>query len=178
MIGKQVDHAVGCDLMPYKRGVSLREIVKGTVARFLPGSLITVFGAVSFLGVSISGDVLAVVGGLLGLAGALTVGFGLGLLGLRHWLYPDAKLDGPRSFIAGLMSPLALFIAVTMSQGWGTAQLAFGLVLVGIVMAVGMFFAWLTPTPEAMRGDGFEPDSLDPLPELAERALLETDRSG
>ena len=39
------------------------------------------------------------------------------------------------------------------------------------LMAVGMFFAWLTPTPEEMRGDGFEPDSLDSLPKLGGRAI-------
>ena len=108
MTGEQLEHTVDSDLAPYRRGVSLREIATGTVARFLPGSLITMVGAVSFLGVRISGDLLAAAGGLLGFAGALTVGFGLGLFGLRRWLYPDAKLDGARSFIAGLTSPLAV----------------------------------------------------------------------
>ena len=142
----------------------------GAVARFLPGSLITILGGVSFLGVSISGDLLATAGGLLGLAGALTLGFGLGLLGLRRWLYPDAKLDGPRSFIAGLVAPLALFIAGSMGGGWTATQLPFLLGLVGVVIAVAMFFAWLTPTPEDMRGEGFEPDPVGQLEGLGGRA--------
>ena len=108
MIGEQLEQAVDSDLVPYRRGVSLHEIAKGALARFLPGSLITMLGGVPFLGVSISGDPLAAAGWILGFVGALTVGFGLGLFGLRRWLYPDAKLDGARSFIAGLTSPLAV----------------------------------------------------------------------
>ena len=166
MKGLQVEHTAETDLVPYRRGVSLREVAKGVLARFLPGSLITMAGLATFFGVSIADDVLLAVGGFLGLAGALTVGFGLGLLGLRPWLYPDAKLSGHRSFVAGLMSPLALFIAATAGRGWTMTQLPVLLILVGVIMALGMFFAWLTPTPEAMRGDGFEPDALNPLREL------------
>ena len=128
-------------------------------------------GVGTLFGISISGSLFETIGVVVGLAGALTAGFGLGLLGLRRWLYPDAKLDGSRSFVAGLMSPLGLFIAATMTaRGWNAVELSFVLVLVGVVMAVGMFFAWLAPTPEEMRADGFEPDSVDPLPELAGRA--------
>lgn len=170
MKGLQLEDAAETGLVPYRRGVSLREIAKGALARFLPGSLITIGGLATIFDIRIVSDVLAAVGGFLGLAGALTVGFGLGLVGLRRWLYPDAKLSGRRSFLAGLMSPLALFIAAAAGRGWSVAQLPVLLVLVGVIMALGMFFAWLTPTPEAVRGDGFEPDSVDPLPELAGRA--------
>ena len=166
MSGQQLERTAETDLVPYRRGVSLREVAKGALARFLPGSLITLGGLAMVLDIRISGEVFAAVGGLLGLAGTLTVGFGLGLFGLRRWLYPDARLGGHRSFIAGLMSPLALFIAATMGRGWSMTQLPVLLVLVGVIMAVGMFFAWLSPTPENMRGDGFEPESLDQLPEL------------
>lgn len=170
MTSQQLELTEETDLVPYRRGVSVREIAKGALARFLPGSLITIGGLATFFGVSIADDVLLAVGGFLGLAGALTVGFGLGLLGLGRWLYPDARVDGHRSFIAGLMSPLALFIAATTGRGWTITQLPVLLVFVGVIMALGMFFAWLTPTPENMRGEGFEPESLDQLPELQGRS--------
>ena len=171
MKGLQLEDTTETGLVPYRRGVSLREVAKGALARFLPGSLITIGGLAAVFDIRIASDLFTAVGGLLGLVGALTVGFGLGLVGLRRWLYPDAKLSGPRSFLAGLMSPLALFIAATTGRGWSVTQLPVLLVLVGVIMALGMFFAWLTPTPESMRGDRFEPDSVDPLPELGGRAI-------
>ena len=73
------------------------------------------------------------------------------------------------SFIAGLMSPLALFIAATGGRGWTLTLLPFLLVLVGVILALGMYFAWLTPTPEEMRGDEFERDPPREIPEVAGR---------
>ena len=162
MIGEQLTHTEEAEVVPYRRGISLREIGKGMLARFLPGSLLTIVGVGAFFGVNISADALTAVGGLLGVSAALTAGFGLGLLGLRRWLYPDAKPDGMRSFVAGLMSPFALFITAVMTgRGWTLAQLPVLLGVVGVVMAVLMFFAWLTPTPEEMLGDGFEVEDSD-----------------
>ena len=162
MIGEQLEHTAESELVPYRRGISLREIVKGMLARFLPGSLLTILAAGAFFGVNISADVLRAVGGLFGVSAALTAGFGLGLLGLRRWLYPDAKPDGMRSFVAGLMSPFALFIAAVMTgRGWTLAQLPLLLGVVGVVMAVLMFFAWLIPTPAEMLGEGFEVEDSD-----------------
>jgi hypothetical protein len=159
MVGEQVVRRSDAALVPYRRGVSLREVVKGALARFLPGSLLTMVAGPSLLGVGIFSGLFTGIGGVIGVAGALTIGFGAGLLGLRRWLYPDARLGGSRSFIAGLLSPLALFIVAALSRGWTGPQIPLVLGLVGVVMAVGMFFAWLTPTPEHMRGDGFEPEA-------------------
>jgi hypothetical protein len=170
MNGELMEQKEEHEVIPYRRGVSLRQIVKGALTRFLPGSLITMIGASLVLDISVAGDAFAAVGGLFGIAGALTAGFGLCLLGLRRWLYPDAKLDGTRSFVAGLMSPLALFIVAAGGRGWSLTQLPLLLVVVGIVMALGMFFAWLTPTPEEMRGDEFGLTPSDDLQELRERA--------
>ena len=159
-------------LVPYRRGVSLREVAKGALARFLPGSLLTVIGATTLFGIGISSDLVAAVGGVWGLAAVLTAGFGLGLLELGRWLYPDAKLDSSRSFVAGLVSPLTVFIVAAMAEwGWTAAQFPLIVLLVGVIMAVGMFFAWLTPTPEELRGHEFEPVSSDDLQQLSGRAL-------
>ena len=169
MTDRQLESMTENALVPYERGVSLRQVAKGAFARFLPGTLITTIGAMALLDISITGNVLAAVGGILGIAGALTAGFALGLLGLRRWLYPDAELGGRRSFVAGLMSPLALFIAATGGRGWTLTLLPFLLVLVGVILALGMYFAWLTPTPDEMRGDEFERDPPKKIPELAGR---------
>ncbi len=169
MGGQPLEHNAETDLVSYRRGVSLREIAKGALVRFLPGSLISLGGLTMVFDLSMRGDAVATVGALLGFAGALTLGFALALLGLRRWLYPDARLGGQRSFLAGLLAPLALFVAAT--TGLGMTQLPVLLVVVGVITALGMFFAWLTPAPEAMRGDGFEPDSLDPIAELSGRAM-------
>ena len=72
---------------------------------------------------------------------------------MRRWLYPDAKMTGYRSFVAGLFAPSVWFI-------WGGLGLRVSEVvawsmfpLLGLVLAVVMFVAWLTPTPEEMRRD-------------------------
>ncbi len=167
---RQLESTAESDLVPYQRGVSLGQVAKGALARFLPGTLITMIGAAAFLDISIAGNVFAAVGGFIGIAGTLTAGFGLGLFGLRRWLYPDAKLDGRRSFVAGLISPLALFIAATGGRGWTIALLPLLLVVVGVILALGMYFAWLTPTPEDMRGDEFERDPAKQITEVAGHA--------
>ena len=147
----------GISLLPYERGVSLGEVTKGALSRFLPGSLIGLGWLTTVaLDLSVSDQVLASTGGLLGLAGALTLGFGLGLAGLRRWLFPDAKVSGRKSFVAGLLSPVAAFIGATLSGGLSGLEIPFVMALVGALMALGMFFAWLSPTPEHMRGAEFE----------------------
>ncbi len=142
-------------LVPYRRGVSLREIVKGAFARFLPGSLVSLGGLTLLFDISTrGGGALATVGAVLGFAGALTLGFGSGLLVLRRWLYPDSRLSGQRSLLAGLFAPFALFVAA--AAGVGLAQLPVLLFVIGLITALGIFFAWLSPTPEGMRGAEFE----------------------
>ena len=60
----------------------------------------------------------------------------------------DAEIEGRRSFIAGIMSSVAASIVVAV--GPSTPVLLPVFFLLGLVMAVLMFFAWLTPTPERM----------------------------
>lgn len=156
------------ELVPYKRGISLCKVAKGTLARFLPGSVIGI-GALS---------AIIPPGGLDGLrllelllfhqVGPLAIGFGLGLTGLHRWLYPDSEVAGIRGFIAGLLSPVAVLGAGALTMLLGIVPLpqpALLSFLVGIVMPLVMFFPWLSPTPEEIRPDRYEPDQLDPLPD-------------
>ena len=155
------------ELMPYERGLSLSKVLKGTVARFLPGSVIGM-GALSALipPGGLSGiRLLELV--LLQQVGPLAIGFGLGLLGLHRWLYPDSEIQGRRSLVAGLLSPVAMLGAGVFTAVLGLDPLPPpGLVsfLVGIVMALAMYFPWLSPTPEEKRPDRYERDQLDQLP--------------
>jgi hypothetical protein len=156
------------ELVPYERGLSLSQVARGTLVRFLPGSAIGM-GALS---------VIIPPGGLGGLrllelllvhqVGPLAVGFGLGLLGLHRWLFPDSEVDGRRGFVAGLLSPVAILGAGVLTQLLGLVPLpqpALVSFIVGVVMALGMFFPWLSPTPEEKRSGGYEPDPPAQLPE-------------
>jgi hypothetical protein len=93
--------------------------------------------------------------------GPLAIGFGLGLFGLHRWLFPDSEVTGRKSFIAGLLTPIAMLGAAVLLQ----LQPAIASLLVGIVMAVGMFFPWLSPTPEERRSSRYEPNQPDQLPD-------------
>jgi hypothetical protein len=152
-------------LVPYERGVSLGQIAKGTFGRFLPGSVIGMSipallldfmgpgGPMSFL------DVMLL---QMYSAAPLIVGFGSGLLALGRWLYPDANVSGRKSFIAGLVSPIAILGANLISGGFQTS--GEGMVvtfLTGVVLALIMYFAWLRPTAAEMRDGRYEPDQLD-----------------
>ena len=155
------------ELMPYKRGVSLGKVLKGTIARFLPGSVIGM-GVLS---------ALIPPGGLSGLrlveflflhqVGPLMIGFGLGLLGLHRWLYPDSEIQGRKSLVCGLLSPIAMLGAGVFTGLLGLVPLPQpGLVslVVGFVMALAMYFPWLSPTPEEKRPDPSDGDQLGHLP--------------
>jgi hypothetical protein len=155
------------ELVPYKPGISFKEVVKGTIGRFLPGSVIGM------------GVLTAIIppGGLSGLrlfellllheVGPLVIGFGLGLLGLHRWLYPDSDVTGRRSFVAGILTPIAMLGAGVLIGLLGLMpRVQPGLVslIVGIVMALAMFFPWLSPTPEEKRSDRYESDGPEQLP--------------
>ena len=139
------------EVVPYERGLSIQEVLRGALSRFFPASALSMGAVGAAVGMPGPGQWLGWLGGVLGFAGALTVGFGLGLVALKRWLYPDADVAGRRSVVAGLLSPLAVFISVAVGSGLSQAQVPVVLALIGGVMAVGMFFAWLSPTPEAMR---------------------------
>ncbi len=142
---------------PVERGISLGSVLKGTVARFVPGSL-TVFSPFFVATLLDDPSRWLVVLGIFGLEiGAIATGFGAGLATLRRWLFPEAKVDGRRSVIAGLMSPLALGIVSIFTQGASLGEIAVYSLVAGFMMAVLMFFPWLTPsegdTEVAVDGD-------------------------
>ena len=62
------------ELVPYERGVSLRDTIQGALTRFLPGSVAGLFGILAYGGFP---NFLTNLPGYLGLVGCLTVGFGL-----------------------------------------------------------------------------------------------------
>lgn len=144
----QLEDAVPGNLVPYERGIGLGSVVRATLTRFLPASAVTVGTASWLLGLPAGMEFLA---GVFGVAVPLSIGFGVGLEGLRRWLYPDAEVDGRRSVIAGLMSPVVLFIMMATGHGFSAPAAMLLFTVIGIVMAVLMFFAWLTLTPEEMR---------------------------
>ena len=91
------------------------------------------------------------------------------MMARRRWLYPGAGVTGRRSVIAGVLSPLALFITAVMGAGLNSVQIVAVLFLVGVLLALGMFFAWLSPTPEEMLGSRYrtqepEPEAIAPGP--------------
>jgi hypothetical protein len=137
------------DLVPYERGLPPSDVLKGSLARFLPGSVLGLAGLLGAFGWP--GDLWANLPGYLGLVGIATVGFGLGLEAMRRWLYPDANVDGGRSFVAGLMTGAIWFSLLTLLPALQGPQAWLVFPLIGTVLAVLMFFAWLTPTPEEMR---------------------------
>jgi hypothetical protein len=156
------------ELVPYRPGISLREVAKGTVARFLPGSVIGM-GVLSAIIPPAGFDGLRLLELLLlHQVGPLAIGFGLGLVALHRWLYPDSEVAGRRGFIAGLLSPIAMLGAGVLTGLLSIlppVQPALVSFLVGIAMALGMYFPWLSPTPEGKRSDRYEPDQPDQLPE-------------
>jgi hypothetical protein len=138
-------------LVPYERGLPFSSVVIGTLGRFLPGSA-GIISTVTLLELISDPSRWPILLGLVGLEVAgLTVGFGIGLEGLRRWLYPDAGVEGRRSIVAGLCSPLALAIVSVFSQGAHLSDIAIFSTLAGTTMALLMYFAWLSPTPEEKR---------------------------
>ena len=155
------------ELVPYKRGISLREVTKGTLTRFLPGSVIGMGALSAIIPPGGLGGLRLLELLLLHQVGPLAIGFGLGLVGLHRWLFPDSEVAGRRGFIAGLLSPVAMLGAGVLTQILGMAPLpqpALVSFLVGIVMALVLFFPWLSPTPEEKRPDRYEPDQPGQLP--------------
>lgn len=153
-------------VVPYERGLPLSSTVRATLTRFLPGAATSVVAGITLASgrfPDITAESVLVVGAVVGM---LSLGYLVGLEALRRWLYPDAAVEGRRSFMAGLMAPIAAFITgVLADPAIGTNVMGF-LFLPALVIAVVMFFAWLTPTPESMRaaeygtpgGAGEEPE--------------------
>lgn len=136
------------DVESYERGIGLSSVVRGTLNRFLPASALSCGVLFWFIGLRPDLTLAEAMLTLGMIIGPLAVGFGMGLEGLRRWLYPDAEVDGRRSVIAGLMSPLVMFIVMTFGRGFSMVEAAALFTLIGMAVAMIMFFAWLTPTPE------------------------------
>ncbi len=151
---KELQATSATELVPYERGLPLGEIVQASAGRFLPGAVLSLATTFTLIGgVSGSGEWLEALTVILAGAGALTLGFSAGLEALRRWLYPDAKVNGRRSFIVGVIAPVVVFIIGTLLPGTGYSSMALwlgALFLASLILAVLMFFAWLTPTPERM----------------------------
>lgn len=138
-------------LTRYRPGLSFLEAKQAALSRFLPGATVSLLatigamGGVPSLGEWIEAGIYVLVG-----ATTLTLGFGAGLELLRRRLYPDARISGRRSVIAGLLAPPAIFatLGVFLGSGVGMIEMLGLFLAVPALLAVLMFFAWLTPTPE------------------------------
>jgi hypothetical protein len=158
--GLLADDEEDTDLIKYERGLPFRNVLRATLLRFLPGATATLAGGLVLMGGSLfSLESLAVIAGG---AGLLSLGFGAALEILRRWLYPDVELDGRRSFVAGLVSPFGAFIMGVLAGPVIAANVFGFLFLPALIIGIVMFCAWLSPTPEEMRGSEYE-GSLDGL---------------
>jgi len=164
-IEPQIPDEESTELVPYERGISLQKVGKGTLARYLPGSVIGM-AVLQLVDLPLMGLPFPEMFELLLVheLGPLVIGFGLGLLVLHRWLYPDSGVTGRKSFIAGFLSPMTLVITSILTGGL-QLDLALVSLLVGVAMALVMYFRWLRPTPEEKRSDRYEPDHPEQLPD-------------
>jgi hypothetical protein len=132
----------------YRRGIASITAIRGVIRRFLPACTATISAFAAFPIIAEPARAPIVLSLVTLQIASLTVGYGLGLEVLRRWLYPDAGIDGRRSFICGLASPLALGVASIFLQGTtNLVKIAAVAALAGAGMAAIMFLAWLRPTP-------------------------------
>jgi hypothetical protein len=134
-------------------------VVRGTLSRFLPASVISLGVVELFVGASYLTSTPEVLSHLVLFPGGMAMGFGLGLEAIRRWLRRVAGIDGRRSFLAGLMSPAVLFIVdiVGVARSLTTVGL---LALIGMAIAILLFFPWLSTSGTAQ---GEDPDVMDRL---------------
>lgn len=131
---------------PYARGVPAEVVARGLVGRFIPASagIMTAMALIPILSEPRrTGIVLSI---MTMETASVIVGYGAALAVMRRWLYPDAGIDGRRSVVAGLFSPLALGIASLFFQGRGEMIVPTS-ILAGAGMALVLYFPWLRPTP-------------------------------
>lgn len=136
------------NLVAYRPGIPAHTAARGVLRRFIPGSA-GIMSVLSLASIVADPTRAFIVMGIVAFEVTwLAFGYGVGLELLRRWLYPDAAVDGRRSVVAGLMTPLALGIVSVFTQGAHTATIGVASTLVGLGMAAVMFFAWLRPTPD------------------------------
>jgi hypothetical protein len=115
------------------------------LTRFIPA---LVLGTALLYGLVSLADRLSV--GWLNLAVAytfLTVGYTAALATLRYRLRADADVAGRRSVVAGLLVPAAYLGGLVLLAPENQLTQTAAAVLVGAVLAVGMFFPWLKDAP-------------------------------
>ena len=123
--------------------ITLREILRGSLTRFLPGIAL---GVGILYGLARLNDRVTV--GWLNLTlffGVLTLSYLGALMAIRMRLRADAGVAGRRSFVAGILSPAAFLCGLVLFQprtGTGLYTMA---VCLGLVLGFGMFFPWLKP---------------------------------
>jgi len=146
----------------YERGaIALKDVARSVLLRFLPASAISL---VSVIWLTLApGNPM---GPMLGVLGRWTawigLGFAMGLLVMRPWLYPDAKITGLRSVLAGLLGALLPLTFLRLQVGLVRPfEMTLVLLVAGVGVALGMFFPWLTATPAHMRDDLVDPSEAD-----------------
>jgi hypothetical protein len=143
----ELDTISSSELLRLARGVSRGSVFQATFGRFLPAGLLTMGSIGAYFGLQDPSSALRIAA-LFGYETLMfSIGYGLGLEGMRRWLYPDAHVTGRRSIVAGLFTPLYAGAVSIVVQGLNLVEVGLWTGLVGMVMAVVMFFAWLTPTP-------------------------------
>ncbi len=138
------------------RGIPGRLVVQGALKRFLPASagVLGAIGAVAVLffplapgmGITLAQILSTALAVGIEVAG-LTLGFGFALGFLKRWLYPEAKVGGRRSVVAGLCSPLYLLVASIFAEGASLLEIGGFSILTGIFLGLAMFFPWLSRSP-------------------------------
>ena len=93
----------------YERGTPFIKVVTGVVGRFFPASVARFLGVLLAFDAFPAGQVLAYLI-VVPYAGMFAAGFGIGLVGLSRFLFPDARVDGRRSVLAGLLAPLVVLV--------------------------------------------------------------------
>lgn len=130
---------------------SLRTIVRAALTRFLPGY------ALGILALYILGNIadrLTLRWSFVAVAGLiLTLGYMLALLPLRSRLLPGVGVEGRRSVIAGMLSPVVALMALLYS-GPESALVALSvLVPAGALITLGIFFPWITTRWRALEAE-------------------------
>lgn len=127
-------------------GVPRSTVIRGVLKRFLPAHAGILSGLGLLSGLIGGGGLLSLLqfGLLAGMAGGVTLGFGLGLEGLRRWLDPASKVDGRRSVVAGLVSPLYLGVVSIFRQGSSLPEIGLYCLLTGLLIALTLYFPWLS----------------------------------
>lgn len=137
----------GPELAPYTRGVPAEVVARGLVGRFIPAS-VGIMSAFALIPILAEPRRAGIVLSIMAMQTAsIIVGYGATLAVLRRWLYPDAGIDGRRSVVAGLFSPLALGIVSVFTQGAQRPLQMSASLVAGAAMAVVLYFPWLRPTP-------------------------------